>query len=217
MVDPVARLARLDTPAVSDALDRLDLPGVVIGLPQLSTERRIAGRVLTVKLGAGEAPEGPARHLCTAAVGAARPGDILIIEQRSGIDAAGWGGILSNAAKAVGIAGVICDGPVRDVVESRDLDFPVFARSATPTTARGRIVEQAFNQPVSIGDVIVTPGVLVTAHASGAVFIAQAQIDAVLETAEKITAREAAMTRDVLAGKPVSEVMGGDYESMLKG
>jgi len=214
--DPVARLARLDTPAVSDALDRLELPGVVIGLAQLATDRRIAGRVLTVKLGAGEAPKGPARHLCTAAVEAAKPGDILAIEQRSGVDAAGWGGILSNAAKVAGIAGVICDGPVRDVVESRDLDFPVFGRAPTPRTARGRIVEEAFNEPVSMGAVTVHPGDLVIADASGVVFIARDHMEAVLETAEKIAAREAAMTRDVLAGEPVSRVMGADYESMLK-
>ena len=44
--DIVARLAALDTPAVSDALDRFALKGTVIGLSQLSTDRRIAGRIL---------------------------------------------------------------------------------------------------------------------------------------------------------------------------
>ena len=53
--DLVTRLKRLDTCAVSDALDKLKLTGVVIGLPQLSSSRRIAGRVLTVKLGVGDA------------------------------------------------------------------------------------------------------------------------------------------------------------------
>jgi 4-hydroxy-4-methyl-2-oxoglutarate aldolase len=213
--DIAARLLALDTPAVSDALDRLGLKGTVIGLLQLSTDRRIAGRIHTVKLGTGAALQGPARHLCTASVEASAPGDILVIEQRSGINAAGWGGILSNAAKVAGIAGVICDGPVRDVVESRDLDFPVFARSATPTTARGRIVEEAFDEPVEIGDVTVRPGDYVIADASGVVFVAQDRADEIVKTAEKIAAREAAMTRDVLAGKPVSQVMDADYENML--
>ncbi len=213
--DFAARLLALDTPAVSDALDRLGLKGTVFGLLQLSTDRRIAGRIHTVKLGTGAALQGPARHLCTASVEASAPGDILVIEQRSGINAAGWGGILSNAAKVTGIAGVICDGPVRDVVESRDLDFPVFARSATPTTARGRIVEEAFDEPVEIGDVTVRPGDYVIADASGVVFVARDRADEIVTTAEKIAAREAAMTRDVLAGKPVSQVMGADYENML--
>lgn len=214
--DPVSRLGKLDTPAVSDALDRLGLKGTVIGLIRLTTGQRIAGRVITVKLGTGAHAAGPPRHLCTTAVEAAEPGDILVIEQRTGIDAAGWGGILSNAAKAAGIAGVIVDGPARDVDESRDLGFPVFARSATATTARGRIVELSTNDPVTVGEVTVTPGDLVIADGSAVVFVAAGKVDEVLETAETIAAREAAMTKDVLAGKPVSQVMGADYEHMLK-
>ena len=213
--DSVSRLNRLDTPAVSDALDRLGLLGTVTEIAEVSTERRIAGRVLTVKLGTGEAMAGPPRHLCTAAVEAAQPGDVLVIEQRTGIDAAGWGGILSNAAKVRGIAGVIVEGPARDIVESRDLDFPVFARSVTPRTARGRIVEEAFNVSIAVGEISVEPGDLVIADASGVIFIAADQADEVLATAELIAAREAAMTKDVLAGKPVSRVMGANYESML--
>ena len=212
----VERLQKLDTPAVSDALDRLELPGRVVGLPRVSTDRRIAGRVLTVKLGTGKALEGPPRHLCTAAVEAAEPGDIIVVEQRSGVDAAGWGGILSNAAKVKGVAGVIVDGPARDVDESRDLDFPVFARTVTPTTARGRIVEEAFNEPVSIGDATVSPGDLVLADGSGVVFVMADRADQILETAEMIAAREAAMTEAVLAGEPVSKVMGADYEHLLQ-
>lgn len=43
-----------------------------------------------------------------------------------------------------------------------------------------------------------------------------AENDIVAQThGEKIAAREAAMTRDVLAGKPVGQIMGADYENML--
>jgi 4-hydroxy-4-methyl-2-oxoglutarate aldolase len=211
----VARLQKLDTPAVSDALDRLELPGRVTHLRRLTTEKRVAGQVLTVKLGTGEALGGPPRHLCTSAVEAASPGDVLVIEQRSGIEAAGWGGILSNGAKVRGIAGVICDGPVRDVDESRDLDFPVFAERPIPTTARGRIVEEAFNEPVSVGDAIVTPGDYVLADGSGICFLVQDRALEILEVAEMVAQREALMTKAVLAGEPISQVMGADYEGML--
>ncbi|MEX2454581.1 MAG: hypothetical protein WD470_07745 [Rhodospirillaceae bacterium] len=212
----VARLRKLDTPAVSDALDRLELPGRVTGLPRLATGKRIAGRVITVKLGTGTALGGPVRHLCTSAVEAGGPGDILVIEQRSGIDAAGWGGILSNGAKVRGIEGVICDGPVRDVDESRDLDFPVFGRYAIPTTARGRIVEEAFNEPVTVGDVTVAPGDYALADGSGICFLVARHAEEILDVAETVAKREALMTKAVLAGEPISKVMGADYEDMLK-
>ena len=214
--DIIDRLKRLDTPAVSDALDRLDMPGRVTHLHRLTTEQRIAGRVLTVKLGTGKALDGPPRHLCTSAVETAGPGDILVIEQRSGIEAAGWGGILSNGAKVRGIAGVICDGPVRDVDESRDLDFPVFAERAIPTTARGRIVEEAFNEPVTVGNATVTPGDYVLADGSGICFLAADRVEEILEVGEMVAKREALMTRAVLAGEPISQVMGADYEDMLR-
>lgn len=214
--DPfVERLLQLDTPAVSDALDRLELAGRVTGLPPLTVARRIAGAVVTVRLGSGEAMGGPKRHLCTAAVEAAQPGDIIVVEQRSGADAAGWGGILSNGAGVRGVAGVICDGPVRDVDESRALDFPVFARSATAATARGRIVEEAFNGPVTIGDVTVRPGDYAIADSSGICFLAKDQAWRILGAAELIAKREALMTAAVRRGEAISQVMGADYEDML--
>lgn len=212
----VARLLRLDTPAVSDALDRLEAPGRVTGIPRLTTGKRIAGRAITVKLGTGKSLGGPVRHLCTSAVEAGGPGSVLVIEQRSGVEAAGWGGILSNGAKVKGIEGVICDGPVRDIDESRDLDFPVFARYAIPTTARGRIVEEAFNEPVMVGDVTVTPGDYVLADGSGICFLAAGRAEEIVEVAEMVAKREALMTQAVLRGEPISKVMGADYEHMLK-
>ena len=56
----VQRLRRLDACAVSDALDKLQLPGVVTGLPQRSGAGRIAGRAVTMKVGPGQPPPGPA-------------------------------------------------------------------------------------------------------------------------------------------------------------
>ena len=213
----VPRLARLDSCAVSDALDKLQLEGVVTGLQRLSTTRRIAGRVVTVKLGAGGARQGGARHLGTTAIEACIPGEVIVIEQRSGIDAGSWGGILSLGAKLRGVAGVIADGPVRDVDEARDHDFPVFARGSTARTARARIVELATNVPITIGQVSVAPGDFVIADGSAVAFIRAADIDRVLDAAELIARREALMARSLVDGKPITEVMGADYEDMLKG
>src|SRR5579863_4242834 len=128
MTDPVIRLSRLDTCAVSDALDKLGLKGAVTGIQRFSTDRRIAGRVLTVRLDRAEG-RATTRHLCTAAIEAAQPGDIIVVEQRTGLDAASWGGNLSLGAKVRGVAGVIVEGPARDIDDSRKLDFTVFARS----------------------------------------------------------------------------------------
>jgi len=213
----VRRLAALDPCAVSDALDSLGMTPAVTGIARLATGRPIAGRAVTVKLGTEKGAAGPPRHLCTAAVEAAGAGDVLVIEQRTGIDAAGWGGVLSNAASVRGIEGVIVDGPARDIEEAIALDFPVYARSATARTARGRIHETGNAVPVEIGGVAVHPGDLVLADASGVVFVPRERAAQVLETAERIASKERLMTDAVRSGEPVSQVMGADYESMLDG
>lgn len=220
MNDPVKRLSRLDVCALSDALDKVGIAHqVVSGLEQRASTRRIAGRVVTYRLvAAQDAPpsSGPVQHLGTQAIERANAGDVIVVEQRTGIDAGCWGGILSLGAKVKGIAGVIADGPVRDIEEARAYGFPVYCRSLTSRTARGRVVEAQVNQPVSIGDVTVHPGDYVVADAGGTAFIPAARIDEVLAAAEMIAGREAAMAKALLAGRPISEVMGADYEHMLR-
>jgi regulator of RNase E activity RraA len=215
MSDLVSRLSRLDSCAVSDALDKLGLAGAVTGIQRFSTDRRIAGRILTVKLDHAEG-RANTRHLCTAAIEAAQPGDVIVVEQRTGLDAASWGGNLSIGAKTRGVAGVIVEGPARDIDDTRRLDFPVFARNATARSARGRIVEVATNEPITVGEVTVHPGDYVIADSSAVVFIAASEIERVLETAEQIMAREEAMAQAVREGNPISQVMGASYEHMLK-
>ena len=214
-----ARLVRLDSCAVSDALDKLGLPGCITGLSPIGTTRKIAGRIHTVRLVAKDkAPpmSGPPRHLGTAAIEACKPGEIIVVEQKSGIDAGSWGGILSLGAKLRGVAGVVVDGPVRDVDEARQMDFPVFGRTTTARTARNRIVEVGTDIPVTIGDLTVLPGDYVLADGSAVVFLAQQDAERILDAAEAIAGREAAMAKALHSGKPITEVMGADYEHMLK-
>jgi regulator of RNase E activity RraA len=216
MDDFAIRLSRLDACAVSDALDKRGLPGAVSDLHRLSTDRRISGRVLTVKLERDDGRPAAARHLCTTAIEAAQPGNIIVIEQRTGIDAAAWGGNLALGAKLRGVAGVIIDGPARDVDENRQHDFPVFARSQTARTARGRVVETGTNVRIMVGEVEVHPDDYVVADGSGVVFIGQTDIARVLDAAEAIAKRERAMVDALLNGRPLSMVMGLSYETLLK-
>jgi 4-hydroxy-4-methyl-2-oxoglutarate aldolase len=212
----VQRLRKLDCCGVSDALDKLGLLGVVSKLPQASGQGRIAGRVISFKVGIGIPPPGPPRHLGTTAVELGGPDDVIVVEQSSGLEAGCWGGLLTLGAKIRGIAGVIADGPVRDIDEARSYEFPIFTDSLTAITARSRVVELGVQCPVTIKGVGVNPGDYVIADASAVIFIAATNIDAVLDTAETIVAREAAMAKALLAGAPISSVMGGNYEHMLE-
>jgi regulator of RNase E activity RraA len=220
MEDSVTRLKRLDCCAVSDALDKLGIKGrVVSGLRAESVPAKIAGKVVTYRLVAcdeAKAHQGPPKHLGTTAIELADPGDVIVVEQRTGIDAGSWGGILSLAAKLRGIGGVVADGPVRDIDEARTYKFPIYCRSLTAKTARGRVVEAEVNGPVTIGELVVNAGDYVLADSSGVAFIPPTEIGSVLSAAEMIAGREAAMAKALLDGCKVTDVMGANYEHMLR-
>ena len=216
--DLPARLGAFDTCALSDALDSLGLPGCVTGLVATLPGQRIHGRCHTVKLAEGAPPPGaPVRHLGAAAIDAAAAGEIIVVEQSTGRDAGCWGGILSRGAQIRKIAGVIAEGPVRDVDEAREIGFPIFCRAFTAFTARARVHEAATDVPIRVGDMRVEPGMIVVADSSAVIFIAQADAGRVLAAVTRIAAREAEMIRRLEAGESASAVLGANYEHMLRG
>jgi 4-hydroxy-4-methyl-2-oxoglutarate aldolase len=221
-MDPVeasirARLAALDVCTMSDALDRLGLAGYAGTFLSSLAGRRVSGRVHTVKLAAGAAPAGtPLRHLGTQAIDASSPGDVIVVEQATGIEAGCWGGILTRGALKRGVSGVVADGLVRDVDEANALGLPIFSRGYTARTARGRVHEVSTDTPITVGGVGVGAGDFVVADSSGVVFVSARDIGTVLDAAEEIAAREATMAARISAGHPMTTVMDGRYELMLR-
>lgn len=213
--DLIDRLSALDSCAVSDALDSLGLPPAAEGIVPLSVRRRIAGRAITVRLGPERPAEGPSRHLGTAAIASAGPGDVIVIEHSSGAACAGWGGVLSTGARCRGIDGVVLDGPARDIDEAIALDFPVYASGPIARTARGRVYEQSFAESVTIRGVAVAPGDLVLADSSGVVFLPRRAASEIIRRAERIAARERLMAAALERGESITDVVGRNYEQML--
>jgi 4-hydroxy-4-methyl-2-oxoglutarate aldolase len=213
---PIARLKRLDTCSVSDALDLVGIEGVVDGLSMMWPSGRVGGRVITVRLlpVVSGAPA-PLRHLGTNAIGQAGPGDVIVVDNQARTEVAGWGGLLSQGAVARGVEAVIVYGACRDVGESRQLGLPLFATNATPRTARGRTIEESTGDPIDLGGVTVRMGDLVLADESGVVVVPQELAPAVLDHAEAIASREGEMAEELKRGVASETVMGRKYENML--
>lgn len=109
------------------------------------------------------------------------------------------------------------DGAARDIDACEEMEFPVFARATVPITARGRIMQEAYNVTVRMGDVQVSPGDIVVADINGVVFIPVSKLADVVSTAEALMEKEEQMKADLLAGMDVLEVdRKYNYENMLK-
>jgi regulator of RNase E activity RraA len=204
--DLLARLAHLDTCALSDALDFLELPGATFGIRPLWPAGTIVGKAITVQ--AGERTDArPEYHLNAPAIDSAGAGDVLVISNDGRVDVSCWGDIVSHAARARGAAGVVIDGACRDIDASAAIGFPVYGRAVVPISARGRIVQKSFNEPVRIAGVTVRPGDLVLADGSGVVFVPRDRAAELIDLAERVVERERRMIAAVSDGASVTEVM----------
>ena len=211
----IERLAKLDTCAVSDGMDRLGLKGATYGVRPMWPCPKIVGRAVTMKI-KPVGLEKPKQHLGTAAIVAANAGDVIVVDNGGRPDSSCWGGLLSLAAKAKEISGIVIDGACRDIDESRDIGFPVYARGALPMTARNRVMQESFNQEIQFAGVQVHPGDLIIADGSGVVVIAQSHEEEIVKEAEAVAATEARMAEGIRQGMSVLEVLEKlGYESML--
>ena len=116
------------------------------------------------------------------------------------------GELLSGAARRKGIAGVVVDGPVRDVATLAGwADFPVFSRGRT---ARGpsSMDRGSVNEPVVFGGVRVVPGDLILGDDDGLVAIPAGELAAQLPAALAMVRAEAAWEARLAGGETTLEV-----------
>jgi regulator of RNase E activity RraA len=135
-------------------------------------------------------------------------GEILVIAAGGNAVTAMIGEILSGHLRNRGVAGVVCDGAVRDVATlSGWSDFAVFSRSITP---RGPTSAEhgTINAPVTIGGRRVTPGDLVIGDDDGLVALSPETVRARIRDAEARLTREAGWIDSLAAGKSVVETFG---------
>ncbi|MFR9803732.1 RraA family protein [Pseudonocardia sp. RS010] len=205
--DILGQLASYDTCAISDALDFLDRPGAVHGVRPLWDCDKIVGRARTVSVVPRAESETGTSHLATEAIATAEPGDIMVMANHGRLDVSCWGDIVTHAARRRGISGVVIDGACRDIGASTALGFPVYGRAVVPISARGRIVQQSYNEPVDFAGVRVAAGDYILADACGVTFVPPDLIVEVLRLGALIVERERQMIEAVQGGASVVDVM----------
>lgn len=200
------------TGTVSDALDELGIEGVVPGcmLQPTLPSARIVGPALTLRNVVQRdssfkgAQERISKMAEIEAHNLAEPGDVLVIEGVAGVS--NMGGLSASIGCREGEVGAIIDGGIRDVQQSRDLQFPVWSRGASSVTGKWRLETVAVNGVVTICGVQVRPGDLVVADEGAVCFIPREAVAAVLKRAREIAQGEAKRYADIRAGVPVPEL-----------
>lgn len=145
----------------------------------LDKSAKMVGTALTVKTQPGDN-----RPIHLAIYGAGQPGYALVIDGCGHDGCAYMGDLMMGACKALGFAGVVIDGRVRDWDGLMQLGFPVYARGLSPL-APTKLKDGEVNGEIALGGVRVCPGDLVMGDCDGVCVIPRADIEKVLEGAEK--------------------------------
>ncbi len=198
----VASFAGLDTPAVSDALDKLGLNGQALGLsPLADCPGVVVGPAFTVKYLPAAAPPGTVGDF----IDDVTEGDVVVIDNGGRTDCTVWGDILTQYAGLRGLAGTVIDGVCRDVGRAIEDNFPLFTAGRFMRTGKDRVEVEAVNGVVSIGGVRVAAGDIVVADSNGVVIVPRSRACEVAAIACEIEQVEAAIRERIAAGATIRE------------
>ncbi len=143
------------------------------------------------------------------AVYAARSGHVLVVQTRGEREAGYWGEILSEAAVAQQLAGLVTDGGVRDVARLAEIGFPVFAANVCLRgTVKDPTADGCLGEPLVIGSTLVRSGDTVVGDQDGVVVVAAEAVGAVADAARERVRKE----QDVIARLRNGETTLAIYE-----
>lgn len=143
------------------------------------------------------------------AVATAPAGHALVVDVGDVPDRGYWGEVLTTAAEARQLAGLVIDGGVRDVDALSAHGFPVF--SAT-VALRGATKNQrgSVGLPVEVAGTTVAPGDWVVADVDGVVIVPGATLDDVLSAGRTRADKEVAYFEALRSGATTVELLGLD-------
>lgn len=166
----------------------------------------LCGTALTVKARPGD------NLLATKAIHMAQPGDVIVIAGGFDMNLSVWGGVMSAMAKQRGVAGVVTDGLVRDVAETRESGLPVFSIGLTPVGPTKESAGQ-INVPIACGGVVVFPGDILIGDEDGVVVVRKEEAEEVLARTHARMEVERAWFEQIARGETILEDSDDDLRA----
>ena len=201
-----AVLAEFGSVAVSILSDVMNRIQGTKSLRPFHKGKKLVGTAVTVRTRAGD---NQALHKAYEVL---RPGDVLVVDGSGDTTQALVGEIMMARAKAMGVAGFVIDGAIRDVDAFLADDFPCYARAVTHRgpykTGPGEI-----NVPVAIDGMVVMPGDIVVGDTDGVVAFDRANAAELLLLARQQEQKESVALTAIAEGKTDALYMSFDKAS----
>ena len=180
----MAQFKTIPASNTADVMNRSCAMNPRIHLVSSPKEQMMVGPAYTVK---GRAGDNLTLH---AALNLCSEGDVLVVSNEEDTTRALMGEVMMAYLRYTKkIAGIILDGPIRDIDEIGKWDFPVYCTGTTPggpyKEGPGEI-----NVPISCGGISVNPGDIILADPDGIIVIPRQDAATILEDAKKFQAAD---------------------------
>ncbi|MBB3002814.1 regulator of RNase E activity RraA [Paraburkholderia tropica] len=198
----VALFAGLDTPGVSDAMDKLGVHGQALGIMPLANYAKVVvGPAFTVKYVPASHPPGTVGDF----IDDVAQGDVIVLDNDGRTDCTVWGDIMTQYAGLRGIAGTVIDGVCRDVNRALGDNYPLFTAGRFMRTGKDRVQVESVNATVGIGTARVASRDIVVADANGVVFVPRGRAREVAQIARQIEEVESRIREQIAQGKSLGD------------
>ncbi|GGI27319.1 MULTISPECIES: RraA family protein [Bradyrhizobium] len=212
---PADLLAEVAKYPVSDLHEAL---GPVEGRMQLMSSRmrpiapgqRIAGQAVTSYNFPGD------NLMIHAALNVAQRGQVLVLVNGGGAHGSLWGDVAATFAKQKGIAGIIVDGPARDVAALRELGSLTWSTSISSSHPEKR-GPGAVNVPIVCDGVRVDPGDVIVADDDGALAIPLRSLERAVKGARERNRKEIELRDRLKTGSSLFELLQMDKNVQAAG
>jgi 2-keto-4-pentenoate hydratase/2-oxohepta-3-ene-1,7-dioic acid hydratase in catechol pathway/regulator of RNase E activity RraA len=222
--DAVIALRQVSTATLTVQLTRRGIQTTFLsGLRPTRPDLRMVGyartlRYVAIRADVREAMQG-SEDAQKRAVESVSDGDVLMMEARGEPGAGTIGDILAARVLALGGAGIVTDGGVRDTPGVGGLDIPTYYRVANASSLWNAHIPMEVDVPITCAGVLVMPGDVIVGDAEGVVVLPRALAEEIAHAALEVEDREAFALERVKAGEsfrglyPLSEERRTDYEN----
>lgn len=174
--DIIKRAKLLNTTLLSDVMGCAGAMDYAI--KPVASGMKVFGTAMTVSLRPGD------NLFLHKAISIGQKGYVLVADGKGHVANAYLGELMAEAAKTLGLEGIIIDGAARDREALCELNLPIFCKGFVPNGPH-KDGPGMLNTPVSCGGVAVQPGDLIVGDDDGVVVVPRDMIENVLGLAEK--------------------------------
>lgn len=205
--DSIKRLSKWYSGDIHDVMDKHGAYGHLKGLSlfgSLEAGQVVCGPAVTV-LYEPSTRVGQPQDVYHAAIDGVVKGGILVVDA-SCAEGSGTGELMSTGAKVAGSAATVVHGTVRDLAEVRHLNYPLFARAASPVGVSGRMEPTQSHVDLDIDGVRVRPGDVIFGDISGVVVIPRELVKTIADAADENGKAESSCRERILEGEKLQSV-----------